>query len=122
VAGKYKAMPGSAACITFVGAGTSDCCAELGGEVERLKQEGEEVGSEVERLKQEGEQLGSEVEWLKQQVERLTKVVTPRSSFMPTGNRTMPGWGNSAYTRCQLPFSWTELNKVPSFIRYNPIV
>jgi archaellum component FlaC len=88
-------------------------------EVERLKQEGEQVASEVERLKQGFE---SEVERLKQQVERLTKVVTPRSSFMTTGNRTMPGWGSSAYTRCQLPFSWTELNKVPSFIRYYPIV
>ncbi len=55
-------------------------------------------------------------------VERLTKVVTPRSLFMSTSNRTLPGWGNSAYTRCQLLFSWTELNKVLSFIRYNPIV
>jgi sugar-specific transcriptional regulator TrmB len=91
-------------------------------EVQRLKQEGEQVESEVERLKQEGEQVGSEVERLKQQVERLTKVVTPRSSFMPTGNRTMPGWDSSAYTRCQLLFSWTELNKVPSFIRCYALV
>jgi hypothetical protein len=90
--------------------------------VQRLKQEGEQVESEVERLKQEGEQVGSEVERLKQQVERLTKVVTPRSSFMPTGNRTMPGWDSSAYTRCQLLFSWTELNKVPSFIRCYALV
>ncbi len=28
------------------------------------------------------------------------------------GNRTMPALGNSAYSRCQLPFSWTELIKV----------
>ena len=88
---------------------------DLRSEIERLKQEGEQVGSQVERLKQEGEDLKSEVERLKQQVERLTKVVTPRSSFMPTGNRTMPGWGSTAYTRCQLPFSWTELNKVTKF-------
>jgi FtsZ-binding cell division protein ZapB len=81
---------------------------DLRSEIERLKQEGEQVGSQVERLKQEGEDLKSEVERLKQ---RLTKVVTPRSSFLTTSNRTMPGWGNSAYTRCQLSFSWTELNK-----------
>ena len=31
-------------------------------------------------------------------------------------NRTMPAWGNSGYSRCQLPFSWTELHKVLSFI------
>ena len=59
--------------------------------------------------------MRSEVERLKQQVERLTKVVTPRSSFLTTSNRTMAIWGSSAYTRCQLPFSWTELNKVTEF-------
>ena len=80
------------------------------------------MSSEVERLKQEGEQVGSEVDRLKQQVERLTKVVTPRSSFITTSNRTMPGWGTSAYTRCQLPFSWTELIKVLSFNLYYPLV
>jgi hypothetical protein len=53
--------------------------------------------------------LGSEVERLKQQG-------TPRSSFIPTGNRSMPAWGTSGYSRCQLPFSWTELHKVLSFI------
>jgi archaellum component FlaC len=105
----------------------------LGRAVDQFKQEGEDLTSEVERLKQEGEQVAieverlkqgfeSEVERLKQQVERLTKVVTPRSSFIPTGNRSMPAWGTSGYSRCQLPFSWTELIKVPSFIRYNPIV
>jgi hypothetical protein len=62
-------------------------------------------------LKQEGDQLGSDVKRLKQQVESLTKVVTPRSLLMTTSNRTIPGWVNSDYTRCQLPFSWTELNK-----------
>ena len=61
------------------------------------------------------EQLGNEVERLKHQV-------TPRSSFIPTGNRTMPAWGNSGYSRCQFPFSWSELNKVISFIGYYPIV
>jgi hypothetical protein len=65
----------------------------------------------VDQFKQEVQLLASEVERLKQQVERLTKVVTPRSSFLTTSNRTMPGWGNSSYTRCQLSFSWTELNK-----------
>jgi hypothetical protein len=87
----------------------------LRSEVERPNQEFE---IEVKRLKLVFE---SKVERLKPQVERLTKVVTSRSSFMPTGNLTMPGWGSSAYS-CQLLFSWTELNKVPSFIRYNPIV
>jgi len=48
-------------CITFVAAGTSECCAAV-------------------------EQLGSQVERLKQQV-------TPRSSFIPTGNRTMASMG-----------------------------
>ncbi len=122
--GKYAARAGSTTCtacepgkysgenafycVTFVGAGTSECCAELGVEVDQFKQGGEELASELERLKQ--------------QVERLTKVVTPHSSFMPTGNRTMPGWGNSVYTRCQLPFSWTELIKVLSFLGYYPIL
>jgi hypothetical protein len=62
------------------------------------------LGREVERLKQQGEQLGSEFE-------RLKELVATRSSFRPTGNRVMPAWGNSSYSRCQLPFSWTELNK-----------
>jgi hypothetical protein len=93
----------------------------LGREVDQCKQEGHDLKSEVERLKQEGEHVASEVERLKQQVERLTKVVTPRSSFLTTSNRTMSGWGNSTYTRCQLPFSWTELIKVLGFLRYYPI-
>ena len=84
-------------CITFVAEGSSECCVD-------------ELESEVERLKQQREMLGSEVE-------RLKQLVTPRSSFIPTANRTMPAWGNSGYSRCQLPFSWTELNKV-TFIRY----
>jgi FtsZ-binding cell division protein ZapB len=83
------------------------CCAAvdlLGSDVERLKQQGEQCGSEVERLRQQGEQLASEFE-------RLKELVATRSSFRPTGNRAMPAWGNSSYSRCQLPFSWTELNK-----------
>ncbi len=94
-------------CITFEAAETSECCAavdELASEVKRLKHQGEQ-------LKQQGELLGSEVE-------RLKHLLTPRSSFIPTGNRTMPAWGKSVYSRCQLLFSWTELNKV----RYYPIV
>jgi hypothetical protein len=77
---------------------------------------------EVDQFKHGGEELATEVERLKQQVEGLKQLVTPRSSFMPTGNRTMPGWGNSAYTRCELPFSWPELIKVTSFLRYCPIL
>ena len=97
------------------------CCAavdQLRREVERLKQQGDQLGSEVVGLKQQGEQCGSEVERLNQQgeqlgseFERLKQLVTTRSSFIPTGNRTMTAWGNSGYSRCQLPFSWTELNK-----------
>ncbi len=86
--------------------------------LERLKQQGEQLGSEVEGFKQQGEQCGSEVERLRQQgeklaseFERLKELVATRSSFRPTGNRAMPAWGNSSYSRCQLPFSWTELNK-----------
>ncbi len=59
------------------------------------------------------DQLGSEVEKLKQ-------LMTPGSSFIPTGNRTMPAWGKSGYSHCQLPFSWTELIKVLRF--YSTIV
>jgi hypothetical protein len=44
------------------------------------------------------------------------------SSCTTTGNRTMPAWGKSGYSHCQLLFSWTELIKVPSFIRCYPIV
>jgi FtsZ-binding cell division protein ZapB len=86
------------------------CCAAvdlLGREVERLKKQGEHLESEVEDLKQQGEQCGSEVERLKKQgeqlgseFERLKQLVATRSSFIPTGNRTMPAWGNSGYSRC----------------------
>ena len=38
------------------------------------------------------------------------------------GKRTLPAWGNSGYSRCQLPFSWTELIKVLSCIRYYRVV
>ena len=73
--------------ITFVAAGTSECCAAV-------------------------EQLGSQVERLKQQV-------TPCSSFIPTGNRTM-AWTEQLWllllSGCQLQFSWTELHKVLCFI------
>jgi hypothetical protein len=61
------------------------------------------------------DQLGSEFE-------KLKRLMTLGSSFIPTGNRTMPAWGKSGYSRCQLLFSWTELSKVPSFIRCYPIV
>jgi hypothetical protein len=54
------------------------------------------------------DQLGSEVEKLKQ-------LMTPGSSFIPTGNHTMSAWGKSGYSHCQLPFSWTELIKVLKF-------
>ena len=51
----------------------------------------------------------------------LKQQVAYCSSFIPTGNLTMP-WGKSGYSHCHLPFSWTELIKVPSFIRYDPIL
>ena len=51
----------------------------------------------------------------------LKQQVAYCSSFIPTGNLTMPG-GKSGYSHCHLPFSWTELIKVPSFIRYYPIL
>jgi hypothetical protein len=60
------------------------------------------------------ENLRSEIEMLKQQVANC-------SSFIPTGNLTMP-WGKSGYSHCQLLFSWTELMKVLSFIRFYPIL
>ncbi len=56
------------------------------------------------------EQLGSQVERLKQQL-------TPRSSFIPTGNRTMASMEQLcllSLSGCQLQFSWTELHKVLS--------
>ena len=59
------------------------------------------------------------VEQLGSQVERRKQKVTPRSSFIPTGNRTMPAWDSSGYSRCQLPFSWTELHKVLSFMPFS---
>jgi hypothetical protein len=94
--GKYSSG-GDDICTSFVTTGTSECCAIV-------------------------DQLENEVRSLKYEVDSLKQLVTPRSSFIPTGNRTIPAWGNSVYTRCQLPFSWTELNKVRSFFRYYPIV
>jgi hypothetical protein len=91
-------------------------------EVDQFKKGEEEWASEVESLKQQVERLTNTGELLASEVEGLKQLVTPRSSFMPTGNRTMPGWGNSAYTRCELPFSWPELIKVLSFLRYCPIL
>jgi hypothetical protein len=93
----------------------------LASEVDQFKQGEVEWASEVERLKQQVERLTNTGELLASEVEGLKQLVTPRLSFMPTGNRTMPGWGNSAYTRCQLPFLWTELIKVLRFLRYYPI-
>jgi len=94
--GKYSSGGGDI-CTSFVATGTSECCVVV-------------------------DQLGNEVKSLKHEVESLKQLVTPRSSFIPTGNRTMPTWGNSVHTRCHLSFSWTELNKVRSFFRYYPIV
>ena len=62
-----------------------------------------------------------DAEKLSSEVERLKQQLTSCSSFIPTGNLTMP-WGKPGYSHCQYPFSWTELIKVLSFIRYYPIL
>jgi hypothetical protein len=107
-AGTYAAREGATACTTCergkYSAGGADMCTTF-------------VAAETSECKccAAVEQLGSEVERLKQKV-------TPRSSFIPTDNRTMQAWGNSGYSRCQLPFSWTQLHKVLNFLRHYPIV
>jgi hypothetical protein len=102
-AGKYAAREGATACTTceqgkYSGSGADMCITFVASETSECCT-----------------QLGSEFERLKQQV-------MPLSSFMPTDNRTMPAWGDSTYSRCQLPFSWTELIKVLSCIRYYRVV
>ncbi len=63
----------------------------------------------------------ADAEELRSEIEKLKQQLTSCSSFIPTGNLTM-SWGKSVYSHCQLPFSWTELIKVLSFIRYYPIL
>ena len=101
-AGTYSAREGATACTTCApgkySAGGADMCITF---VSECCSAVDQLGDEFERLKQ---------------------LMTLGSSFITTGNRTMPAWGKSGYSRCQLPFSWTELIKVLSFILCYPIV